>query len=141
MIKVVVAGCFDVLHPGHFEFLKFARKQGDSLTVLLARDNNVEKIKGRKPFFNESERKAMLEGLKFVDEVVLGSSDYGDKYGSLLKIKPDVLVLGYDQTGEKGEITEFVKKSGREIEVVEFGKAVEPQKYKSSVARKRLDFC
>ncbi len=102
--KVMVFGTFDILHPGHINFLNQARKYGDFLIVSLARDQIVRKIKGRKPLHSEQDRKISLRAIKFVDKVVLGSkSDY---LGHIVKEKPDVIALGYDQK----EFTEGLKR-------------------------------
>ena len=45
MKKVMCSGTFDGLHPGHFNFFKQAKSKGDYLTVIVARDENVEKIR------------------------------------------------------------------------------------------------
>ncbi|MHA1679090.1 MAG: adenylyltransferase/cytidyltransferase family protein, partial [Promethearchaeota archaeon] len=54
--KVLCFGTFDILHPGHVSFLKQARKYGNYLVVVVARDENVKKIKGKYPLDNELKR-------------------------------------------------------------------------------------
>jgi rfaE bifunctional protein nucleotidyltransferase chain/domain len=69
---VLVGGCFDVLHYGHIEFLKNAKAFGDYLIVALESDENVRRRKGDlRPVHSQKQRKAMLEALIFVDEVLL----------------------------------------------------------------------
>ena len=46
MVTVMAFGTFDVLHPGHHFYLEQARKLGDNLVVVVARDANVKKLKG-----------------------------------------------------------------------------------------------
>lgn len=135
MTKVLVAGCFDLLHPGHLRFLKEAKKHGDKLVVLLARDCNILVAKKRKPYFKELERKEILEELRLVDEVVLGNEDANRKYDKLLEIKPDVLVFGYDQTGMEAELKEFMAAHGLKIKIVELKEAFEPHRLKSTRIR------
>ena len=48
--KIVIAGTFDILHPGHVYFLKEARKHGDSLVVVIARDETVKNLKGENSY-------------------------------------------------------------------------------------------
>ncbi len=94
MVKVLVGGCFDVLHPGHIVFLQKAKKLGDVLVVLLESDQKIRELKGRnRPFFNQEERAAVLKGLRFVDQVVLLSymREDGDYERIIQKIKPDVI--------------------------------------------------
>jgi FAD synthetase len=93
---VVTAGTFDILHPGHYEILKFAKSLGDELIVIVARDETVKKLKGRKPIIPEEQRREMVEALKPVDKAVLGSLK--NKLDPILKLKPDIIVLGPDQT-------------------------------------------
>ncbi|WP_456373014.1 adenylyltransferase/cytidyltransferase family protein [Methanocaldococcus sp.] len=94
--RVVTAGTFDILHPGHYELLKFCKSLGDELIVIIARDETVKKIKGRKPIIPEEQRRIMVEALKPVDKAILGSLK--NKLEPILKLKPDVIVLGPDQT-------------------------------------------
>ena len=72
MKKVLVGGCFDILHFGHITFLKQAKMLGDSLIVALESDGNVKRVKGdMRPIHTQEQRRAMLEALSFVDEVIL----------------------------------------------------------------------
>ncbi len=93
---VLCCGTFDYLHPGHESFLKQAAALGDRLVVVVARDENVKRIKGQYPDHDEETRKANLEALSIADQVQLGYPG-----ANLLKvvedIAPDVIALGYDQ--------------------------------------------
>ncbi len=72
MKKVLVGGCFDLLHFGHTEFLKTAKSYGNYLVVALESDENVRHMKGAtRPIHTQQQRKAMLESLACVDEVML----------------------------------------------------------------------
>ena len=51
MKKVLIAGTFDIIHPGHINLIKQAKEFGDFLVVVIARDKNVIKAKGKQPFF------------------------------------------------------------------------------------------
>lgn len=96
--KVVFTnGCFDVLHLGHLKLLKFAKKQGDKLIVAINSDTSVKKLKGEsRPKFSQEDRKAMLESLAIVDEVVVFEED--TPYNLIKSVKPDVIVKGGDYT-------------------------------------------
>ena len=62
---VFVNGCFDVLHRGHFELLKFARELGTRLVVAIDSDNRVNQLKGGgRPFFKQEDRRFALESLR-----------------------------------------------------------------------------
>ena len=69
--RVLCCGTFDYLHPGHISFLRQASRLGSELFVVVARDENVKRIKGRFPDQDEQERKARIEELDFVDDAVL----------------------------------------------------------------------
>lgn len=96
MAKVVMAfGTFDFIHLGHVELFKQAKKLGDKLIVVIARDSNVKRIKGKKPFFSQEERLQLVNSLKSVDLAVLGNDK--DFFTAVRKYKPAIVVLGYDQ--------------------------------------------
>ncbi len=91
MKTVLVGGKFNMLHPGHVHFLKFARKQGNRLVIVLAHDSRND----RKYRRGVRERKVMLEHVRIVDKVIAG--DRNDFMKVVRKEKPSVVVLGYDQ--------------------------------------------
>ena len=95
--KVIVFGVFDGLHKGHLSFLRQAKKYGDFLIVVVARDSAVLKLKNKKPLFNERERLKALGELKEVDSILLGDRVQGT-YNIIKKIKPAVICLGHDQS-------------------------------------------
>ncbi|OGH72229.1 MAG: hypothetical protein A2921_03850 [Candidatus Magasanikbacteria bacterium RIFCSPLOWO2_01_FULL_43_20b] len=92
---VMVFGTFDILHLGHIHMFEEARQYGDKLVAVVARDINVERVKGIGPFHNEQERLKFVKHINLIDEAVLG--DKTDVYKVIRKIKPDVVALGYDQ--------------------------------------------
>ena len=119
MVRVMATGVFDILHPGHVFFLQEAKKLGDELVVVVARDSTVERLK-HKPVMNEEIRKFMVESLKPVDRAVLGHED--DTYKTVEEVKPDIIVLGYDQKFSEEEIEEECKKRGLKVKVVRLKK-------------------
>jgi FAD synthetase len=100
--RVVCAGTFDHLHPGHIDFLKQAKALGDELIVIVARDENVRRIKGIRPE-NEDYRKANLEKSGIPDKVVLGNLGV-NPLSILSELLPDVVALGYDQRVSEQDI-------------------------------------
>lgn len=99
MKTVLTNGCFEILHAGHIHFLSRARQLGDKLIVALNSDRSVAQLKGRsKPFQPEQWRKMALEGLCFVDEVIIFDDLRVTKV--LEQVKPDVWVKGGDYTIE-----------------------------------------
>jgi D-beta-D-heptose 7-phosphate kinase/D-beta-D-heptose 1-phosphate adenosyltransferase len=99
MTTVFTNGCFDLLHAGHLESLKFARAQGDRLIVGLNSDRSVRALKGPgRPIVGQEDRKKLLEVLWCVFEVRIFD---GDTPIELVKeIRPDVLVKGADWQGK-----------------------------------------
>ena len=129
--RVLCCGTFDYLHPGHVSFLRQAKELGTELYVVVARDENVERIKGRAPDQSEAERKSNLEELGLADDVRLG---YPGGEGNFLKvvvdIAPDLIALGYDQKAPPDLTARF---PDCEIEVLE---PHCPDRYKSSLYRR-----
>lgn len=94
--KVVFTnGCFDLLHPGHLQYLSEARDCGDMLIIGLNDDSSVKRLKGEgRPVREVRERALMLAALQMVDAVVVFSEDTPLE---LIKyLQPDVLVKGGD---------------------------------------------
>lgn len=107
-------GTFDVLHPGHVHYLKKSRELGDELVVVVARDSRVSEKKDT--YFNEDERREMLESLEVVDRAILGVE--GDIYETVEKIDPDVITLGHDQHHVPEDVKELAETAtGHEVEV------------------------
>ena len=107
-------GCFDVLHRGHIEFLKFCKTQGDLTVVGLNSDKSVKIIKGpERPINNEHDRAAVLAALETVDYVVI--FDEPEPLEMIKKVRPDVLVKGQDWA-DKGVVgREFVESHGGKV--------------------------
>lgn len=114
-IKIVFTnGCFDVLHRGHVEYLKFCKQQGDIVVLGLNSDSSVKAIKGPdRPINNQHDRAAVLAGLESVDYITI--FDTPDPLELITKISPDVLVKGSDWA-DKGVIgREFVEENGGKV--------------------------
>lgn len=96
--KVVFTnGCFDILHRGHIEYLRTSKSYGTRLVVGLNSDRSVRELKGpTRPIHNEHDRKALLESLEFVDEVII--FDEPTPRELILRIKPDIITKGGDYT-------------------------------------------
>ena len=100
MKTVFTNGCFDLLHRGHLELLKFCRLHGDRVVVGINSDSSIKKIKGSdRPFNNQSDRKFLLESLIFVDEVVIFEEE--TPYNLIKCVKPDIIVKGGDYSIEE----------------------------------------
>lgn len=94
--KVMVSGCFDLLHGGHIAFFKTAASFG-KLYVSLGRDENLLLLKGRKPFFSEVERLFIVKSIKYVEEAFLASGNgILDFEPDLKLVKPDIFIVNKD---------------------------------------------
>ncbi len=139
--KIVLAsGVFDLLHLGHVRFLEEAKRAGGSnveLIVIVARDSTVEKRKGKKPIMPENQRRALVESLKVVDEAILGYEKF-DIGKVIEKIKPDIIVVGYDQDGMEQTVKKYVEAQGLKIKIVRIGKFEEDKLDSSSKIKQKI---
>lgn len=111
-------GCFDILHAGHVQFLRGARRHGDMLVVGLNSDASIRRLKGDgRPVNSEADRVMVLSELESVDYIIVFDDD---KPLTLLRtIQPDVLVKGADYTHDQVVGHEIVEAYGGAIALVE----------------------
>lgn len=96
MRKVLVSGCFDMMHSGHIAFLKTAAEYGQ-VYACIGSDETVYSLKGRYPVVNQAERKYCLESLDCVYEARVSRGDgHLDFLPELLEIQPDIFVVNSD---------------------------------------------
>ena len=109
MSVVWTNGCFDVLHPGHIELLKFARSLGDYLIVAIDSDEKVAQMKGpERPIFSQYDRALMLKSIRYVD--VVHVFDTRQELEELLySISPDIMVVGSDWKGKEVVGSQYAK--------------------------------
>ncbi len=125
-------GTFDLIHPGHFYYLNKAKQLGDYLVVVVARDSNVLKAKGKRPENNQEARLRKVEKTGIADEVVLG--DEKDTLKVVERVKPDIIALGYDQKPKEEILKKELEKRGVGAEIARIG-AFRKDVYKSSKLR------
>lgn len=94
MKRVLTYGTFDLLHFGHIEILRRAKKLGDYLIVAVSTDEFNE-IKGKKAYHNYESRKKMLEAIRYVD-LIIPENDWKQKRNDVIDYKVDVVVMGSD---------------------------------------------
>jgi FAD synthetase len=136
----LASGVFDLLHLGHVKFLEEAKKAGGSnaeLIVIVARDSTVEKRKGKKPIMPENQRRALVESLKVVDEAILGYEEF-DIGKVIEKIKPDVIVFGYDQKGMENAVKDYIKVKRLKVKIAKVGKFGEDKLDSSSKIKQKI---
>jgi cytidyltransferase-like protein len=94
--KVLVSGCYDLLHGGHIAFFKTAASYG-KLYVSIGRDDNLLMLKGKRPYFSQEERLYIVKSIKFVEEAFLASgTGLLDFEPDLNRIKPDNFIVNRD---------------------------------------------
>lgn len=136
MTRVLIFGTFDLLHPGHRSFIAQAKKHGDHLTVVVARDEIVRRLKKHWPSQSLRERMAAVQRVPEVNKVVAGMPK-----NYLLHLKreqPHVVALGYDQTHFTQHLKQDLQKLGLAKTIILRLKPFQPQRYKTSIAKKSL---
>jgi len=99
MIKGVIAGAFDIIHPGYIKMFKEAKQHCDSLIILLHTDPTIERPEKLKAILNVEDRKEILESIKYVDDVI--SYTFESQLYDLLKMGEfDIRFLGDDYKDE-----------------------------------------
>lgn len=107
-------GCFDLLHAGHIQTLRFARSQCDKLIVAVNNDKSVKKLKGPlRPIHNETERMIILSELECVDAIISFGEDTPEKL--IRSVCPDVLIKGADYVLEDVAGGDFVESAGGKV--------------------------
>lgn len=97
MIKGYTTGVFDLFHVGHLNILRRAKELCDHLIVGVSTDELVQEYKGKVPIIPYEERRAIVQAIEYVDEVVPQISR--DKLEALNRLKFDVMFLGDDWKG------------------------------------------
>lgn len=117
--KVVFTnGCYDLLHPGHVDYLEKASAFGDKLVVAVNSDRSIKKLKGdSRPIIPEDGRNQMIASLEFTDLVVPFSDETPIKL--IEAILPDVLVKGSDYKNQNIVGSDIVIKNGGRVELVD----------------------
>ena len=115
--KIVLAGgVFDIIHPGHIHTLNAAKALADVLVVAIATDKTAQKMKKRQPLHNQELRRELVSCLSMVDKAIVGHED--DIFETVKAIKPDIIVLGYDQVHQNQFISDGCKRINLDVEIV-----------------------
>jgi D-beta-D-heptose 7-phosphate kinase/D-beta-D-heptose 1-phosphate adenosyltransferase len=111
---VFTNGCFDIIHRGHVDYLKKSRALGSKLIVGLNSDLSVKSNKGVfKPVNAQEDRKAILESLDCVDEVII--FDEPTPFELIKSIRPDIITKGGDYT-----MNDVIGKELAEVVIIPF---------------------
>ncbi len=108
-MKIWTNGCFDVLHKGHVESLRYAKSLGDYLVVGIDSDSRIKKAKGEdRPYNNLVDRMLVLNAIKYVDRIVPFTTD--EQLEAIIKeLSPDYFVKGSDYIGKKVIGSQYAK--------------------------------
>jgi len=113
---VLAGGVFDIIHLGHIHTLNAAKALGDVLVVAFATDKTAQKMKKRQPLHNQELRRELVSCLSMVDKAIVGHED--DIFETVRAIKPDIIVLGYDQVHQNQFISDGCKRINLDVEIV-----------------------
>ena len=117
---VFTNGCFDIIHPGHIDYLSQARDLGDILVLGLNTDQSVRRLnKGlNRPINDERTRAYVLAGLASVDLIVFFYEE--TPYNLIKLLQPNVLVKGQDYEVEKIIGFDILKENGGQVITIPF---------------------
>lgn len=120
--KVLVSGCYDLLHAGHIRFFETAAEYGD-LYVCVGADANIRQLKNRTARFSQEERVYMVGAVRHVKEARVSSgSGMLDFEPDMEEIRPDVFIVNRDGGGDdKRELCEKY-----EVKYVELDRTPKP---------------
>lgn len=105
MKKVITYGTFDLFHRGHLELLRRARELGDYLIVVVSSDE-FNAIKNKKAFYSFEDRKAIVEAIRYVDEVI-PEYTWEQKIDDVKNNDVDIFVMGHDWEGKFDFLKEY----------------------------------
>jgi len=116
---VFTNGCFDLLHIGHIELLKYAKSLGDYLVVGVNSDKSVKKLKGTlRPINDQLTRKMVLESIRYIDEAIIFDED--TPLEIIKQIHPNIIVKGGDYKKEDVVGYEFEKLGLLEVKIFNY---------------------
>lgn len=130
-------GVFDILHPGHIDYLEKAKKCVDILILGLNSDNSVKAIKGRsRPINTQWHRASVLAGLEAIDYIVI----FEDKtpYELIRRLKPDYLFKGADWRSKEIVGKNFVRSYGGKVIILPYLKGYSTTKLLKKIWRMKF---
>ena len=132
--KIVLAGgVFDIIHPGHIHTLNAAKALGDILVVVIATDKTARKMKKRPPLHSQESRRELVSCLTMVDMAIVGHEE--DIFETVKEVKPNIIVLGYDQIHQNKFIGDGCKRINLDVEIVRLQSPV-PELSSSDIEKK-----
>ena len=122
-------GVFDMFHVGHLNILKRAKNNCDHLIVGVSTDELVQQYKNKKPVIPYSDRRDIIESIKYVDQVV--PQTHRDKVAAYHELKFDVVFVGDDWKGDIVfvQLENELAKHGASVQYFEYTKEVSSTKF------------
>ena len=133
--KVFVAGTFDIIHPGHIGYLKYAWSLG-RVVAVVSTDESVRRIKGREPIIPAKQRVEVLEAIEYVTKARVGYGD--DMFRVVEEEKPDMILLGPNQPFTEDEIKRALRDRGINADVIRMPNIINCQLCSTSSIVKRI---
>jgi glycerol-3-phosphate cytidylyltransferase len=126
-------GVFDLFHVGHLNILRQAKEQCEHLVVGVSTDDLVMSYKNKKPVISFLDRMAIVEGIKYVDEVVPQINR--DKLSAWEHLQFDVMFVGDDWKGNAlfDELEKRFNRVGVEIVYFPYTKGVSSAMVKEKI--------
>lgn len=106
----MIAGTFDIIHPGHIYFINEAAKLGE-VYVVVATDRNAKRFKGKTPVVPEKQRVEVIQSIKNVHKAILGN-EKNDTLKTVEDIDPDIILLGPDQKYSSEKLKSSLEEKG-----------------------------
>ncbi len=106
MKRVITYGTFDLLHYGHINLLRHAKRHGDYLIVALSTDEFNAKEKHKECFFPYDRRRQLLEAIRYVD-LVIPEASWEQKLADVKEYRIDTFVIGDDWTGKFDYLNDY----------------------------------
>lgn len=129
--KGLIFGSFDGFHLGHQYFIEMAKAECDELIIVLARDEMIQKLKGREPRYLFPERKEKIKSIFPDIEVDAGDEILGG-YKVIERNEPDIVFIGHDQDLLRDDIDSWIKNNHLNIAIKQL-KGYNEKKFKSSI--------
>lgn len=134
MIKSLIAGSFDVVHPGYIQMFMIAAENCDHVTVALQTDPTIERPEKLKPILSYCEREEMLRSIIYIDDVIPYTTE--QDLNNILKTgKYNVRILGDDYKDKYATGQEYSEK----IIYVDRSHGWSTTKYKKLIAESLKD--
>ena len=95
----VIAGNFDVIHPGYIKMFKECKSYCKQFIILLHTDPSIERPEKLKPILTKEERTEVLTSIKYIDGIAYYTYEK-DLVELLKRLEPDIRFLGDDYRGK-----------------------------------------